>query len=552
MPGQMSYQVGVDLGTACSAAAVCQPGRTAPPRIVPLAPDGAFMPSVAFLNPDGTLLVGADALNRMPPDPGRLVRQFKRRIGDETPLRIGGTAMMASDVAARFVAGLLDVVVARVGGRPSRVALTHPAGWGPHRLTTLRAALAAHGAGDVLFLPEPQAAALAFAASERLEPGSAIAVYDLGAGSFDAAVVRMIGPDRFVLLGRPESIELGLLDFDEAVFEHVRSALGQAWDSLDPADPAVLAAVTRLRCDCITAKEALSADTDVSIPVVLPGIDTRVRLTRPEFEDMIRPAVAETVDVLERAIGSAGLAAGELAAVLMVGGSARIPLVTQEVSARLGRPVSTPADPKGILAAGAALAASGREAEPAPGGLWPALPTAPVAAIPFPADQPAGPPPPPPVVPPPPMGGTGSPRRRLALTVAAAALAAVVIGGGAALASRISPSGAGADPTTVVTTTDPGVSSGGEPDGPPVTPAAGPQRTSAAVPARPQQQINPPPARRTPSTTTTPTTTSTSPPAQVSTSGPSSTGSTTTSTSTTPASANEAGPSGSATTSAGA
>jgi molecular chaperone DnaK len=560
MSGQMPYQVGVDLGTAYSAAAVCRPGRGARPEIVPLESDAAFMPSVVFLNPDGTLLVGADALDRMPPDPGRLARQFTRRIGDGTPLWLGGTAMTADEVAARFVADLLDVVAARVGGPPSGVALTHPAGWGPHRLMSLRAALAAHGVGNVLFLPEPQAAALAYAdgkhgrpaggkhgrpaGDEQLAPGSAIAVYDLGAGSFDAAVVRMTGPGSFVLLGRPEEIELGYLDFDEAVFEHVRSALGPAaaqLDALDPADPAVLAAVARLRRGCVAAKEALSADTNVSIPVDLPGISTQVRLTRSEFEEMIRPAVAETVDVLMRALGSAGLATGDLAAVLMVGGSARIPLVTQEVSARLGRPVSTPADPKGILAIGAALAASDREGEPAPDGLWPALPTARMAVVASPAGQSsAGPPPPPPSVPLPPVNGTSSPKRRRAVTVAAAALAAVVIAGGVALASRIGPGGAGAETTTPVTTTQ--QAPAGE-TGELVQPTVEPTTRPPGGPAR-QQQPNPPPATKNPSSAKT--TTPTSPPPQTTTSGATTTGNPPPSVAPTSASAGDAGDAGDA------
>src|SRR5215468_471224 len=107
----------------------------------------------------------------------------------------------------------------------------------------------------------------------------------------------------------------------------------------------------------------------------------------------------------------------------MVGGSARIPLVTQEVSARLARPVSTPADPKGILAIGAALAASAQAAEPVSGGLWPPLPTAPVAVVPPLAGQ-GPPPPPPPTIPPPPMSKPGSSKRRLVAAVAAAAVAA--------------------------------------------------------------------------------------------------------------------------------
>ena len=82
----------------------------------------------------------------------------------------------------------------------------------------------------------------------------------------------------------------------------MREALGDAWDGLDPDDPAVHTAVAGLRRECTAAKETLSADTEVMIPVLLPGLHTMVRLGRTEFEDMIRPAIVETVEALRRAL----------------------------------------------------------------------------------------------------------------------------------------------------------------------------------------------------------------------------------------------------------
>ena len=96
------------------------------------------------------------------------------------------------------------------------------------------------------------------------------------------------------------------MDFDDAVFAHVREAVGAAWDDLDPDDPAVQTAVAGLRRECTTAKETLSADTEVMIPVLLPALHTMVRLGRAEFEDMIRPSVAETVEALRRAVDVGG------------------------------------------------------------------------------------------------------------------------------------------------------------------------------------------------------------------------------------------------------
>ena len=114
------------------------------------------------------------------------------------------------------------------------------------------------------------------------------------------------------------------------------------------------AAVARLRDECVAAKEALSSDTEVSIPVLLPNVHTEVRLTRAEFEAMIRPALGDTLVVLRRALRSAGVEPADLHSVLLVGGSSRIPLISQMVSADLGRPVALDIHPKHSVAMGAA------------------------------------------------------------------------------------------------------------------------------------------------------------------------------------------------------
>lgn len=325
----MSYQVGVDLGSTFTAIAV---GSAAPPKIVP---------TVVFVNPDGSVTVGAEAERRGLADPQRVVRQFIRRVGDGVPILAGDVSWPAELLAARLVASLLP--------GQDRVTITHPAGWGTHRVAALRDALAGQGVLGARFLPAPVAAALAHATRERID---SVGVYDLGGSGFEATVVRRDTTDQFAIAGAAEDLELGGLDLDEVVFTHVTTSLGTAWARLDPADPALRVAVAGLRRECTAAKEALSADTEVEIPVALPGIDTRVRLGRAEFEEQIRPAIEETVAALERAIESAGF---QPDVILLTGGSARIPLITQTVSERLGRPVTVALDPKGIAATGAAL-----------------------------------------------------------------------------------------------------------------------------------------------------------------------------------------------------
>ncbi len=348
----MNYFLGIDLGTTRTSAAVGHPGR--PGEVVVLGDRSSAIPSVLHAGADGSVLVGDAAERRAISDPARVVREFKRRIGDPTPIVVGGVAWSPQELSARVVRWVVDRVREREGGPATRVAVTHPASWGPLKRDLLGGALAGQGV-PVSFLAEPQAAALHYASTERLGPGSTVAVYDLGGGTFDAAVVHKTGTS-FSLVGRPEGIErLGGVDFDQAVFDHVRAAMPEAFAALDDSDPAVLTAVAAVRRECSEAKEALSADTEVTIPVLLPGAQGSVRLHRSEFEVMIRPQIEETVAALRRAVASAGLTAEQLTTVLLVGGSSRIPLVAQLVSEQLGRPVAVDADPKNAIALGAAL-----------------------------------------------------------------------------------------------------------------------------------------------------------------------------------------------------
>ncbi len=357
------YQLGIDLGTTWTAAAVCRDGR---PEVLPLGGTSSAVATVVFLGADGATLVGEAAQRRALTEPRRVVREFKRRTGDGTPLLVGDTTVTAEELSARFVAWVVREAELREGGPAEVVAVTHPAEWGEHRRTAFASALAAHDVHPH-FLTEPQAAAVAYAGADRIAPGRAVAVYDLGGGTFDAAVVRRTTGGAFELLGHAVGLDrLGGIDFDDAVFAHVREALGEDWARLDVFDPAVQAAVVGLRRECTAAKEALSADTEVLVPVMLPGLHTRVRLGRTEFEEMIRPAIGETVAALLRAVDSAGLTPADLDVVLLVGGSSRIPLIAQLVSAELGRSVAVDADPKAVVAAGAALAAHATVAEPAP------------------------------------------------------------------------------------------------------------------------------------------------------------------------------------------
>ncbi|MFN8035641.1 MAG: Hsp70 family protein [Acidimicrobiia bacterium] len=349
----MGWALGVDLGTTYSAAAVLRDGQA---RMVNLGQRAAAIPSVVFLRDDDTMLIGEAAVRRGVAEPDRVAREFKRRVGDPAPILLGGVPMSADALLARLLAWVVDTVSEREGGPPDRIVVCHPANWGPYKLELLVQACRRAGIAETELVSEPEAAARHYASQERVETGAVVAVYDLGGGTFDAAVLRKTEAG-FERLGRPEGIErLGGIDFDEAVLAHALRHVGDTVAGLGD-DPPSRTALARLRRECVDAKEALSADSETSIPVTLPGLDTEVRLTRAEFESAIRVPLLETVAALRRAIRSAGVEADGLAAVLLVGGSSRIPMVAQMVGAELGRPVAVDADPKHAVALGAALTA---------------------------------------------------------------------------------------------------------------------------------------------------------------------------------------------------
>jgi molecular chaperone DnaK len=357
----MSYYLGVDLGTTYTAAAVYRDRHA---RIVELGTRSAAVPSVLFVKDDEEHLIGEAATRRGITEPSRLAREFKRRFGDPTPLILGGSPYAPDALMAKMLRWVIDAVEEREGGPPERVTVSHPANWGQYKSDLLDQSLRLAGLTEAETITEPEAAAVYYASNERVEPGTIVAVYDLGGGTFDAAVLRKT-PEGFEIRGRPEGIEhLGGVDFDLAILAKVDQETGGSLSALDLTNPTHAQAAARLRDEVIGAKEALSTDTDTSIPVVLPDLQTEVRLTRDEFEEIVRRPLADTIAALRRALDSAGVSAAEVSKVLLVGGSSRIPLVAELVSAELGRPVAVDAHPKHAIPLGAALAAAGVDAAP--------------------------------------------------------------------------------------------------------------------------------------------------------------------------------------------
>ena len=354
--------LGIDLGTLRTAATVVRSGVA---QVVELGVQGAGSAAVAIVG--DRVVTGAEAEQVLSEHADHGVRELQRRFGDTTPVVLDGRPFTADALTAeqlRAVAG-----AAGVDPGACHLTLTHPATWHDYKRDLLARTANLSGFTDVTLLAAPVAAATAYVAAGHLHVGDTVAVFDLG-GTLEASVVRL-GEGGPTPVGTPQLLErFGGDVIDQLVFRHVAAALGGALEAMDRSDPAVRRAIARLRVECAAAKERLSTESEASVAVVAPGLDTVVRVTRDEFEAGLRPSITEALNALERAMASAGVTATDLAGVLLVGGGARIPVVGEMVAGHLGRRAIADLDPSTVVALGAtaesvllAAAASAETAE---------------------------------------------------------------------------------------------------------------------------------------------------------------------------------------------
>ena len=353
----MAYALGIDVGTTFTAAATWQAGRA---TVLPLGRHSDAVPTVVAVRDDGQLVVGDAADRRAITDPTRVARGFKRRMGDPVSIHLGDRTFTAQALTAAVLRWVLRECSARMGGPPAQALLTHPAAWTEFRIRVLTAAAHDAGLSAPSLAVEPVAAATYYAMRSRMAAGAIVGVYDLGGGTFDASLVQRTG-NGFEIYGRPEGIaELGGMDLDQEVLQYVIRTLGDGWNDVDTNDPDTLAALASFRGQVVLAKESLSDDVDTSIPVVLPGLVRHVRLTRSEFEDLARPTIDLTVDTFASMLARNHLTADQLQAVLLVGGTSRMPLIAQRLTSALHLPVTVDEHPKYAVCLGAATLAAVR------------------------------------------------------------------------------------------------------------------------------------------------------------------------------------------------
>ena len=346
----MPYALGIDLGSSHLAAAICRNDRERSSEPEVLALDGApVTKAVLHLTDEGTVEIGDRALRQVVARPDRITRGFVDRVGDEIPITLGGEPYPAEVLIAAIVGWIVDYAEAAEGGPVGHLVVTHPAGWGSHRRATLLGALREVSLPELTLLPRPVAAAESHAATEGVEVGQELAVHSLGAGRFEAAVLRR-SSFGFDLRAHADSAETTGGDlFDDLLAARVLDELGHE------VEPVPLA---KLRAACRAAKERLSTEVAVAVPTPSRSPRGTVTVNRTDLEELIRPAIEATVSSLQRTIRDAGSSTSSLRAVVLVGGCGRIPLVSELVSAGVRVRVAAAEEPELSVAKGAALAAA--------------------------------------------------------------------------------------------------------------------------------------------------------------------------------------------------
>ncbi|HEY2223788.1 Hsp70 family protein, partial [Actinomycetospora sp.] len=340
----------------------------------------------AVLAPDGgeALLTGRDARRRAAADPARLEPAPRRHV-DEPTLLLGTRVVGVGEALGAVLAAAVDrAAPALRGARPARLVLTHPASWGASRREVLRRAGAGLGA-ELVLLPEPLAVA---AHAAWMRPGGAtdgpVAVLDVGTRTARAAVVS--GGEPAVLAERTAH-GFGGDDADELLLREILTALPEDAPGAARVREVVAGATLPDRRhrqvlveDVRAARERLSDAEQAEIP--LPGGATSAWCSRGELEDLLREPCEALVALLTATLDDAGVEAGGLAGLRLIGGLARTPLLGTLVHRELGVSPVVPPEPRTVVARGARLAVArraGSGAGAAPGWSVPGAPAAPVS-----------------------------------------------------------------------------------------------------------------------------------------------------------------------------
>ncbi|WP_433614196.1 ABC transporter substrate-binding protein [Dactylosporangium sp. CA-139114] len=348
------FRLGIDFGTSTTVGVLRWPdGRTKP-----LLFDGSpLLPSAVYVNADGSILTGRDAVHSARLQPHRFEPYPKRRV-EEGTVWLGERDVAVADLVTSVLRRVATEAERVAGAKPAQVMITHPATWPPQRRQTLSRAAIAAGLPEPLLSSEPVAAASYFVSTvgTHVPVGGIAVVYDFGAGTFDASVVRRNAGGGFDVLASEGLPDAGGLDVDAAVVAYLGRSFagreGDRWQRLtNPESETDRRAAWQLWEDARLAKEMLSraATTYVHVPL----FDESVPIGREQLEQLARPILDRTVTATQIAVTAAALGTRPVSAVFLVGGSSRIPLAATLLHRAFGLAPTAIEQPELVVAEGA-------------------------------------------------------------------------------------------------------------------------------------------------------------------------------------------------------
>ena len=379
-----SYDLAIDFGTTATAAATRGDGEE--PRLFSFSGGAASVPSAVFRRPpdarlgrEERVLVGEHALARLQGEDAALGERTPKRLirHPEGVFRLGTEDLPVVSIVSWVLRDVYREVEHQLGGPPRRVALTCPVAWASQRRKVLSDAARAAGIpGEPVLVSEPEAAARHL--GSVLGQGEKLAVYDLGGGTCDIAVLKRVGGElRTVVHGDQLQNEemIGGETFDADLLAHLLGELERDGDRTAEAasilrkihndhrwagDGSLDAAqVGRWRRCWLRfgqgvrlARELLSHEELADITLQDPAPETNFEVTRPDLEKLITPRIAPTIETLQACIEEAG----GIDHVYLVGGASATPLVERLAAESTGREPRVANPPKGAVVLGAILA----------------------------------------------------------------------------------------------------------------------------------------------------------------------------------------------------
>jgi molecular chaperone DnaK (HSP70) len=315
-----AYSLSIDIGTTTTVAALSEhrKARRCEPKLLDVQ-GHPWLPSAVYLHPSRGLLAGVDAMRLAKVDPSRFEPHPKLHV-DQGALRLGGATVPIMDVLVALIGACVQRAAGQNRGmRPETLVLTHPANWGTMHRQVLRRA-GCRFTQNVRLVAEPLAAATRLHALGVVPSRTPVAVYDLGSGSLDVAIVGE-RQGRLAVLVSDSRPDLGGWALDRAL---LRLVLWRA-RLVEPDDRTL----ESLREDVRLARESMPVD---SIDIPLPSPRTHVHLAGSELEAVLDPLLRRSVDALAEAVAAVGIADPM---VLLVGGASQTPRCDMLIRERL-------------------------------------------------------------------------------------------------------------------------------------------------------------------------------------------------------------------------